>query len=189
MDKKLVLASASPRRRELMQAAGMTFDILVADVDETALLSPDPRQSVRNVAAAKARAVKGMLTGDAIIVSADTVVYSERIFMKPVDREDARHMLSELSGRTHTVYTGVCVLDTVSGEEILTVTGTDVEMREMTDEEIIAYIDTGEPMDKAGAYAIQGLGSAFIKGIKGDYDNVVGLPMNVLNEMLKKFEC
>ena len=167
----LILASASPRRAELLRLAGFTFDVLVADVDETVHPGESPEASVRRVAERKAEAVRPR-AGKRPVLAADTaVVVDDLILGKPADAADATRMLRLLSGRTHVVMTGVCV-DGVSEVE-----STEVEFSRLTDDEIAWYVASGEPMGKAGAYAIQGLASRFITRIHGSYSNVVGLPI------------
>ena len=180
MDKRIVLASASPRRRELLGKMGVRFDILVSDVDES--FDGAPQDGVREIACRKARAVFSMAQ-DAVVIGADTLVVIDGCALgKPKDRADAKRMLQALSGREHDVYTGVCVID--SDGEQARVERTGVVFRPLTDEAIETYLDTDEPYDKAGAYAIQGLASAFIEGFNGSYENVVGFPVDTVAEML-----
>jgi septum formation protein len=179
--KKLLLASGSPRRLELLRAAGIEPEVLAADVEELTGNLP-PSALVQANAELKARAV-AKLRPEATILAADTVVaLGGRIFGKPQDEADAKRMLAELSGRTHSVFTGVAVW--LDGELKSEVAETKVTFREMNAAEIAAYVAGGEPMDKAGAYAIQGEGGAFVKSYEGDFDNIVGLPMRVVAELL-----
>jgi septum formation protein len=166
---------------ELLRAAGIEPEVLAADVEElTGNLSP--AALVQANAELKARAV-AKLRPEATILAADTVVaLGGRIFGKPQDEADAKRMLAELSGRTHSVFTGVAVW--LDGELKSEVAETKVTFREMSAAEIAAYVAGGEPMDKAGAYAIQGEGGAFVKSYEGDFDNIVGLPMRVVAELL-----
>jgi septum formation protein len=189
----IVLASASPRRAELLRAAGIEFEVVPAHVDETA--RPDERADhyVRRIADAKARAVAARLT-DRIVLAADTtVVVDDEMFAKPVDEDDAKRMLRMLSGRTHEVLTAVAL---VRGPErsaplveiatpLVEVETTEVEFASLTEFEIDWYVATGEPRDKAGAYAIQGYASRFVTRIDGSYSNVVGLPIALVYEILK----
>lgn len=182
--KKLILASKSPRRSEILKNAGIEFSVRVKEVDETIPDGTSPEDAVVLLAIRKAKAVERYK--NEIILSADTVVVSgDKILGKPKDREDAVNMLKSLSGKVHSVYTGVCAICdefSVSFAE-----RTDVEFLSISDEEIYAYTDTEECYDKAGAYAIQGLASKFIKGIRGDFFNVVGLPVcSVYDKILKK---
>ena len=174
----LVLASRSPRRAELLQAAGIPFIVRVADVDETALEGELPRDYVLRVAEEKARAV----SGDIILAADTTVVLGNEIMGKPKDAADAIRMLRALSGQRHQVITGICLM---RGNEILRdIEYTDVWFSALTDDEIKDYVASGEPMDKAGAYGIQGLASRFIDRINGSYTNVVGLPVALVYRRL-----
>jgi septum formation protein len=177
----LILASGSPRRAELLRAAGIEFTIRIADVDETILPGESPRDYVLRLSRAKALAAAGE---DEIVLGADTtVVIEDEIAGKPVDAEDARRMLRTLSGRWHEVLTGVTLL---RGDEILAdVAVTRVKFAEMSESEIDWYVSTGEPMDKAGAYGIQGYASRFVECIEGSYSNVVGLPVQMVYKMLR----
>ena len=184
MNKRIILASASPRRRELLGRMGVQFDIVVSDVDEE--FSGAPRDGVMEIARRKARAVAEM-EPEAIVIGADTlVVLDGEALGKPRDRADAVRMLSLLSGREHEVFTGVCVV--ADGCEHVRVERTGVVFRPLTEAEIQAYADSDEPYDKAGAYAIQGQAAAFIEGFNGSYENVVGFPVDVVAEMLKGLE-
>lgn len=185
------LASASPRRKELLTQIGIGYQVIVSEVEEKTA-SDKPWEMVEELSALKAGAVLERITEDSfVVIGADTVVALEgRIMGKPKDEEDAIRMLSLLQGKTHQVYTGVTLLwaekeggrpRRVSFHE-----KTDVTMYPMSREEIRAYVDTGEPMDKAGAYGIQGRCAAHIKGICGDYNNVVGLPVGRLYQELLK---
>ena len=179
----LVLASASPRRADLLRAAGMAFDVRVPDVDESARDGESPETYVRRVAEAKALAVIAAGERRAILAADTIVVIAGRVLGKPRDAADARRMLESLSGRTHVVLTAVCVVpaedERSSAERSIAcqVTTTAVEFDTMTPEDIDWYVATGEPMGKAGAYAIQGRASRFVSRIEGSYSNVVGLPV------------
>jgi len=184
---KIILASQSPRRRELLERMGLTeFEIKPATGEETA--SPDlaPAQLVEELSRQKAREIALSAAAEDVIIAADTVVAADgRVLGKPHTPGEAADMLRFLSGRTHTVYTGVTVR---RGEHALTQhEATDVVFRPLTEEEIAAYVATGEPMDKAGAYGIQGRGCVLVEGIRGDYYNVMGLPVCRLGLMLRKF--
>jgi septum formation protein len=183
----IILASQSPRRRELLGQMGLKgFKITSPDVDETVDENLHPSMVVEELSLRKAKAVAAHADQDDLIIAADTVVALEgTVLGKPSDEGDAFTMLSALSGNRHYVYTGVTVIQgdkTVTQHEVTTVTFRDVEP-----EEIDNYIATGEPMDKAGAYGIQGLGSLFISGIDGDYFNVMGLPIYRLGRILAEF--
>ena len=182
----IVLASASPRRRELLQMLGVRdLVILPAVGEEKAGRALPPDELVKALAAHKAREVAEKCEKDDVIVAADTIVWhDEQVYGKPHTEADAMRMLRELSGDTHAVYTGVCVRR--GGQELLAAERSAVRFRTLTDAEIAAYIGTGEPMDKAGAYGIQGKGSLFVEGIEGDFFNVVGLPLCRLGLMLKE---
>jgi septum formation protein len=181
---KLVLASASPRRAEILRAAGWPFEALPANIDESRHDHEDATTYVKRVARAKAEVVTPRVT-DATVVGADTVVVVDgEILGKPRDEEDARRMLRLLQGRWHQVLTGVAVFNGNVGSPRVAHEVTEVRFAVMDEDEVSWYVATGEPMDKAGAYAIQGLGARFIKGIKGDYSNVVGLPVRLLYELI-----
>ena len=183
----IVLASASPRRAELLRAAGIPFEIIVADVDESVRAGETPDAYARRVAQAKARAVAPRANG-APVLAADTVVVVEgEILGKPSDAADARRMLRRLSARPHEVLTAVCLLPPEGGRHEH-VERTTVEFAQLSESEITAYVASGEPMDKAGAYAIQGLASKFVTRIEGSYSNVVGLPVARVYDMLRRLE-
>lgn len=170
---KIVLASASPRRKEILTAMGFSFSVLAADIDEYTDKTA-PHEAVMDTALRKAEAVKDMAQG--IVVAADTVVAIDgKMLGKPESKEDAEKMLLELSGRRHGVYTGVAVIG--GGLTEVFFEKTDVFFRSLSPQEIADYVATGEPMDKAGAYGIQGRGGLFVRKIDGDYFNVVGLPV------------
>ena len=184
-EKKIILASKSPRRKELLSEMGITFDIYSKEIEEH--LDPDvePARAVEKLAEEKAQAVFDECL-DAIVIGADTVVcVDQEILGKPKDREDARRMLEKLSGSTHQVIGGVALLS--KEKRIVFSCVTTVHFYELSEEQILAYIDSNEPMDKAGAYGIQGLGKQFVEGIEGDYFNVVGLPVSRVLRALKEF--
>lgn len=179
----LILASGSPRRKELLARTGRTFRVVVSDADEIAPKDMAPIDVAMHNARAKALAVASGQPACATVIGADTiVVLNGRIFGKPVDERDARRMLRELSGKTHQVITGVALARAGQCETFAEIT--DVCFRELSDEEIAAYVASGEPLDKAGAYGIQGAAGAFVDHIEGDYDNVVGLPVARLERAL-----
>jgi septum formation protein len=180
---RIILASASPRRAELLRAAGIDFDVMPANVDETVHASETPNAYVRRVAEAKARAFAGRAGGRIVLAADTTVVIDGEMLGKPIDDQDAKRMLGLLSGRCHDVITGVTVL--VGAEMTTRVTSTSVEFAHLTEHEIDWYLATGEPRDKAGAYAIQGYASRFVTRIDGSYSNVVGLPVALVIEMFK----
>ena len=182
-----ILASASPRRKEILEHLGVAFDIYVTDADESCSLT-DPEALAEEIAARKGRAALERLraegrdlTNEVLIASDTTVSIGGEILGKPRDGEDARRMLRMLSGGTHRVVSGIYLL--FNGKEAISHAVTEVEFAPMSEEEIEFYVQSGEPYGKAGAYAIQGLASAWIRGIKGDYFNVVGLPVNRMYEL------
>lgn len=184
--KKLILGSGSPRRREILAAAGYTFEILTADIDENIQVR-DPELLVRELALLKAAAVAKKVHADALVIGSDTVVSLDgEIMGKPADVADAKRMLTALSGRTHQVYTGVCVLDTHDASATSKSDVTHVTFRALSEAEIDAYIATKEPCDKAGAYAIQGEGGKLVERIDGDLNNVIGFPLWLFEEMIGK---
>ena len=183
---KIILASASPRRAEILRTVNWPFETLPADIDETREAGEDAAAYVQRLARAKAEAAARRSPG-ATIVAADTVVViNEQILGKPNDQDDARRMLRQLSGQWHQVLTGVALIDNATSESKVACETTEVKFAVMSRDEIDWYVASGEPMDKAGAYAIQGLGARFIEGIRGDYFNIVGLPVRLLYEMIRE---
>jgi septum formation protein len=191
----IVLASASPRRQELLHSAGIPFEVQPADINETPLAGESPRECAERLARNKALAVFQNRFRDFVLGADTIVVIDDAILGKPRDADDAVRMLRLLSGRTHAVITGVCVIEpVVSGQwpvasktEPSTASETTlVTMCELSEDEIRDYVATGEPMDKAGAYAIQGIASRWIPRIEGDYSNVVGLPVALVYRMLRE---
>jgi septum formation protein len=180
----IVLASASPRRSELMALAGIDCTVAPADICEEPLAGEEPDEHVLRLSREKARAVSVLSSGRFFIGAYTVVVLDDRIMGKPADEEQAFEMLSALSGRTHWVITGIAVLDRESGTCRSRSVRTDVLFKALTDQEIRDYIASGCPMDKAGAYAIQGGAIHFIRSINGSYSNVIGLPMTELYELL-----
>ena len=186
MNKKLYLASASPRRKELLMGLGADITIVKTDAEEKIDVNLPPHILVQELALLKGSAAASGLQ-DGLVISADTIVELDGILMgKPKDKTDAARMLKSLSGRSHNVHTAVTVL--TKEKSISKTVTTKVHFRKLTDKEISDYIYTGEPMDKAGAYGIQGRASKFVSGIEGDYFNVVGLPVCTLSLMLKEFD-
>ncbi len=183
---KLILASQSPRRRELLARMGLDFTVIAPRLDEEAFSDPDPAALVQTLSREKALAVAREQDPEALVIAADTVVVLDgQALGKPRDRAEAEAMLAALSGRSHAVYTGVTVC---RGDRAVTeAERTEVTFRALTRLEIRRYAATGEPMDKAGAYGIQGLGALLVEGIRGDYFNVVGLPVCLLGRMLADF--
>jgi nucleoside triphosphate pyrophosphatase len=201
----LILASQSPRRAELLRNAGIFFEVRPAEVDERPRANERPLEYVQRLAKEKALAVLATAPAGALVLGADTaVVVGDAVLGKPANVADARRMLSSLSGRTHEVMTGVCLARRRTNGPRTDAPGraedceirceveaevTEVEFSRLSEEEIAAYVATGEPMDKAGAYAIQGRASRWIPRIRGDYFNVVGLPVARICAMLQRFGC
>ncbi len=182
--KHIILASASPRRKEILELADLKFDVMPSDAQEITTKTA-PNEVVMELASLKAKDIYKKSEKQSMIVGADTVVaYQGQILGKPTDEADAKRMLTMLSGQTHEVYTGVCVIE--DGKTKTFYEETKVTFYEISDEQINHYIKTGEPMDKAGSYGIQGKAAVFIKGIEGDYYNVVGFPIaRFLQEITK----
>ena len=177
----LILASGSPRRRELLDLMGLTYTVETPDVDQS--FSGRPAETVMEISRRKAAAVAARHS-DSIIIAADTLVFADGALGKPHTPERAKEMLRSLAGNWHHVYTGITVINTRSGRILRNVDKTRVHLVPMTEQEIDAYVATGEPLDKAGAYGIQGMGGMFVDRIDGSYSNVVGLPMSMLRIML-----
>ena len=181
----LILASGSPRRREILELMGLPFTVDVSEADESFTGAPD--KMVAELSRRKAEAV-ATRHADSLVLAADTVVCDGAVLGKPGTQERAKAMLRELSGRWHSVFTGMTLMDTATGRTLTRVCETRVHFVAMTPEEIDAYAASGEPVDKAGAYAIQGQGGMFVDRIEGSYSNVVGLPMAELREMLREIK-
>jgi septum formation protein len=183
----IVLASTSPRRRELLEKIGLVFKVEPSDYPEDLVSHLKPEELVINISQNKARAVAAKYP-DAIIIAADTIgVIGRRVVGKPHTATEAIAMLKLLSGRSHLVITGLSVMDSKSDKIVSRSVQTRVYFRKLADSEVRHYVATGEPLDKAGAYAIQGLGSLLVEKINGDYYNVMGLPLNVLSQILQEF--
>ncbi|WP_423805279.1 Maf family protein [Paenibacillus illinoisensis] len=187
----IILASTSPRRKDLIASLQLAFKVIPSHADEDTPPEWTPEQTVQELAMRKAMAVYRGLEGqeqDAIIVGSDTVVVLDGdILGKPVDQQDAERMLARLQGRTHRVFTGVACIDAGNGQSLVHYRQTEVTMKELSEATIRAYVQTGEPMDKAGSYAIQGIGASLVDRIEGCYFNVVGLPLSLLSDMLDGF--
>ena len=184
---RLVLASASPRRADLLRAAGIPFDVFPVDVDEDFRPGEKPEEAVARLAEMKATTALASHP-DAVVLGADTtVVVRGQVLAKPVDASDAARMLRLLSGCTHEVLTGVCLSS--RERRLVHVEPTRVRLAPLGGAEIDWYVSTGEPLDKAGGYAVQGLASRFVEGIDGSYSNVVGLPISSVYELLKELGC
>lgn len=185
MCKRFIVASASPRRRELLSMLGFDFDMIPSEADENLPQGILPDAAVSELAQRKAMCVQKAHT-DAVVLGCDTVVaLDKKILGKPHDEREAFEMLRMLSGKTHCVYTGVCITDSEKTENFCECA--EVEFYELSDETIRSYIATGEPMDKAGSYGIQGLGSVLVKRINGDYFTIVGLPIAKTARILAQF--
>lgn len=188
---KFILASTSPRRKELLQMLGMKFDIVASDADESVL---DAKKLpayllVQELALLKtsAAAKKVLEHKNAVLIGADTIVCrGGEILGKPKDEEEACRMLQLLSGQVHEVYTGICVMRMKDGFTVCDRACTKVRFKMLSEKQIQDYVYTGEPMDKAGAYGIQGRGTLLVEGIEGDYFNVVGLPLSLLSDVLRR---
>lgn len=185
--KKIVLASASPRRKEILDITGLKFSVYAGDYEEDLTLSMSPRKLARFLSYKKAESVAYKYR-NAIIIAADTfIVFKDRLLGKPRTAKEAGEMLRMLNGKAHSVITGFTIMDTGSGKTLSRSVETDVYFHRLSRKEISAYVRSKEPLDKAGAYAVQGLGAVFIKKIEGDFFNVMGLPLFALTQGLKKF--
>jgi septum formation protein len=183
---ELILASKSPRRKQLLEQAGLTFAVIPADFDEDGVPFTEPESYVKTLAVQKSRQI-AKTRPHSWVIGADTIVCIDDLVLgKPRDREDARRMLKRLSNRTHQVFTGFALMCIASDICIAKAVKTDVRFKALTEAEIEWYIHTREPFDKAGAYAIQGLGTFLVSGVIGSYTNVVGLPVCELIDMLAK---
>ncbi len=183
----IVLASTSPRRRELLKQIGLDFSVVPADVDERALPGERAEVHALRLAREKAEVVAGKIARGAVIAADTIVVLDGQILGKPAGPADARRMLAQLSGREHSVMTGIAVAEVPAGRLATDLAVTAVRFRQLAPEEIDAYVATGEPLDKAGAYGIQEKGALFVEKIDGCYSNVVGLPLARLGFLLKSF--
>lgn len=185
--RRLILASASPRRAELLKQIGLEFTIMAGDLREDVFLSNSPGQLVTALALKKAELV-AQTTKEGLVIGADTVVvFGERILGKPSGPDEAVRMLKLLNGREHSVYTGIALVEVPGGKSVTSFEETRVNFRMLSEAEIEAYVATGEPLDKAGAYGIQGKGAVLVERINGCYFNVVGLPVQKLVIMLQEF--
>ncbi|MCQ2512054.1 MAG: Maf family protein [Lachnospiraceae bacterium] len=186
---KIILASASPRRREILQLVDLEFDVIISDCDEN-IEYDGPADMVEKLSYRKAKNVADKLpkSEEHLVIGSDTIVYfNGKVLGKPKEETEAFQMLHEMVGNTHVVYTGVSVIDTKTGKTEIFHEKTEVEFYDVSDEEIRQYIATKDPLDKAGAYGVQGKGAFLVKGIRGDYFTVVGLPIAHLIRVLKNF--
>lgn len=185
---EIVLASGSPRRKDLLRQIGIVFQVMPSNVDETVVGNPDPEELVQELSYKKAMDVAERLRGtDSLIIGADTVVVKNGILGKPENEKQAFEMLKSLQNEWHEVVTGIALVHSTNGKSFKQYEKTRVKMRALTDSVIYSYIKTGEPLDKAGAYGIQGMGALLVESIEGCYFNVVGLPLSRLNLMLEDF--
>ncbi len=187
--KKLILASASPRRKQLLKQVGLDFEVLASNIDEKLNPRFKPLHQVEVLSQQKAEATAQMKEAkNAVILAADSMVaVDDEIMGKPKNEKDAKRMLRKLSGTTHSIVTGFTILDTATKKHVTKSVETKVWFKKLSPQEISAYVKTGEPMDKAGAYAIQDIGSIFVERIEGDYQGAVGLPLFAVAKELKKF--
>lgn len=183
---KIILASSSPRRRELLAQTGLDFLVIPSSCPEEADWTRTPQEVAMQLAKQKADDVAAKIREKAIVIGADTIVVKDGILGKPKDENEARQMLQKLQGETHEVITGLCLVEALEGKSVSTFERTLVRMAPLSQEEIDSYVETKEPMDKAGGYGIQGKAALFIQEIQGCYFNVVGLPLHRLWKLLKK---
>ena len=187
---KVILASKSPRRVEILEKIVKEFEVVQSNFDENTIdFKGDIEKYVKDLSRNKAIEVSKRLKEPSIVIAADTVVFQNgKVLEKPKNEEDAFSMLSSLSGNTHKVYSGICLINTYDDTVVTDCDCTEVRFSELNPRQIRNYINSGEPMDKAGAYGIQGLGGAFVEGIKGCYYNVMGLPLNKLYKALENYD-
>ncbi|MDU1305910.1 MAG: Maf-like protein [Clostridium perfringens] len=187
---KVILASKSPRRVEILEKIVKEFEVVQSNFDENTIdFKGDIEKYVKDLSRNKAIEVSKRLNEPSIVIAADTVVFQDgKVLEKPKNEEDAFSMLSSLSGNTHKVYSGICLINTYDDTVVTDCDCTEVRFLELNPRQIRNYINSGEPMDKAGAYGIQGLGGAFVEGIKGCYYNVMGLPLNKLYKALENYD-
>ncbi|XZI52624.1 Maf-like protein [Clostridium perfringens] len=187
---KVILASKSPRRVEILEKIVKEFEVVQSNFDENTIdFKGDIEKYVKDLSRNKAIEVSKRLNEPSIVIAADTVVFQDgKVLEKPKNEEDAFSMLSSLSGNTHKVYSGICLINTYDDTVVTDCDCTEVKFSELNPRQIRNYINSGEPMDKAGAYGIQGLGGAFVEGIKGCYYNVMGLPLNKLYKALENYD-
>lgn len=183
---KLILASASPRRRQLLESIRVPFEVIPSDVPEVRGEGESPEEYVARLSRDKAHAIGSRRPSDWVLAADTTVLLGEQLLEKPVDSADAVRMLNTIAGRTHVVYTGVTLLNLERGYHDTRVAESEVRMLELSPHDIEWYVASGEPLGKAGAYAAQGIGAMFVESIHGSYTNVVGLPLALLFQMLQK---
>lgn len=187
----IVLASSSPRRQELIRSLGIPFEVIVSEVDENISTTMSPEKIVEELSTRKAKEVLEQLQEkkQGVVIGSDTVVvFQGQVLGKPKNRQDAFDMLQGLQGNNHQVYSGIACIDIETKKHMVKHRMTSVKIKPLSEQQIRNYINTGEPMDKAGSYGIQALGATFVEKIDGDYFNVVGLPLSLLSDMLKEFD-
>ena len=185
--KTIILASASPRRKELLEKIGLRFEVEPSNYEEDMLSALEPHELAQKISLEKAKVVASKHK-NAIVIAADTfTIFGGQILGKPHTEKEARKMLETISGKSHSVITGFSIIDTGTSKTLSKSVETKIYIRKLTLAEIDAYVKSKEPLDKAGAYAIQGLGSVFVEKIEGDYFNVIGLPLSAFTEALKEF--
>ena len=185
--REIILASASPRRKELLEKIGLRFKVEPSNYEEDTPSALEPHELARKISLEKAKVVASKHQ-NVIVIAADTfVVFGDQILGKPHTEKEARKMLELINGKSHSVITGFSIIDTSNNKTLSKSVETKTYIRKLTSAEIDAYVKSKEPLDKAGAYAIQGLGSVFVEKIEGDYFNVIGLPLSALTEALKEF--
>lgn len=185
--KKIILASGSPRRKEILEIVGLEFEIIVSDIVEKVNSNESPHTVVSALAFEKAIDVSKKVENGSIIIASDTIVYKDGVLGKPENEEDAFNMLSQIRNCEHSVFTGICVVEVGTNKKIVDVVETKVFTKNYSDEKIWRYIKSKEVWGKAGAYAIQGLGATLIDHIEGDYFNVVGLPLSRLEDIFRDY--
>ena len=183
---KFILASSSPRRRELLASIGMNFEVVPSNVPEEHQPGEAPEEYVARLSREKASAIAAKHRHNWVIAADTTVLLGDELLEKPVDRRDAERMLATIAGKTHIVYTGVTIEHAATNYRETRVAESEVRMLPLSPDDIAWYVATGEPLDKAGAYAVQGIGAMFIESIHGSYTNVVGLPLALLFQMLRR---
>jgi septum formation protein len=183
---RFILASSSPRRRELLASIGLEFDVMPSDIPEVRDDGESPEEYVARLSREKASAIAEKHPGRWVIAADTTVLLGDQVLEKPLDGEDARRMLATIAGNTHIVYTGVTVMSLDARHRDTRVAESEVRILPLTVDDIAWYVRTGEPLDKAGAYAAQGVGGMFVDSIHGSYTNVVGLPLALLFQMLRR---
>lgn len=184
---KIILASSSPRRKEILEKYNMDFEIIKSNIQENMLKREKPETVAMSLAFQKAFDVACKVEKGNIVIGADTIVYMDKIFGKPKDEKDAFKMLLDLSDKIHYVITGISIINVAHSKKIVDYAKTTIKFRKLTEDKIRRYISTGEYKDKAGAYGIQGYGELLVEWIKGSYPNVVGLPINKLDYLLEKY--